>query len=154
MHCQISIFEIKMMVKIGVIFMPFSNPTCHLPSTANLPLVSLKAGKLTHISEIACRIWKWHDNDTYFHHQFYLKNANLTVHYITVTYFFSWWPAFTIPDIVQYALKLWRAKGIESMNGNSKFLIFPNLIGILNQKKLLPTLIYQFEHLYHCSGTP
>jgi hypothetical protein len=28
MHCQI--IEIKMMVEIGVIFMPFSNPTCHL----------------------------------------------------------------------------------------------------------------------------
>ena len=41
MQCQISIFEIKMMVKISVIFMPFLNPTCHLPSTANLPVVSL-----------------------------------------------------------------------------------------------------------------
>ena len=30
MHSQISIFEIKMIVKISVIFMPFSNPTCHL----------------------------------------------------------------------------------------------------------------------------
>jgi hypothetical protein len=30
MHCQISISVIKMMVKIGVIIMPFSNPTCHL----------------------------------------------------------------------------------------------------------------------------
>ena len=30
MHCQISIFEIKLMLKIGVIIMPFSNPTCHL----------------------------------------------------------------------------------------------------------------------------
>ena len=29
MNCQISIFEIKMMVKIGVIIMLFSNPTCH-----------------------------------------------------------------------------------------------------------------------------
>ena len=29
MHCQISIFELKMMVKIGVIFMTFSNPTYH-----------------------------------------------------------------------------------------------------------------------------
>jgi hypothetical protein len=29
MHCQMSIFEIKMMVKIGVNFMSFSNPTCH-----------------------------------------------------------------------------------------------------------------------------
>ena len=38
MHCQTSIFETKMMVKIGVIFMPFSNP---LPFTANLPVVSL-----------------------------------------------------------------------------------------------------------------
>ena len=30
MHCQKSIFEIKMMVKIGVIFMLFLNPTCHI----------------------------------------------------------------------------------------------------------------------------
>ena len=29
MHCQISIFELKMMVKIGVIFMPFLNSTGH-----------------------------------------------------------------------------------------------------------------------------
>jgi hypothetical protein len=35
MHCQISIFELKMMVKIGVIFMPFSNPTCHFRGTAD-----------------------------------------------------------------------------------------------------------------------
>jgi len=35
MHCQISIFELKMMVKIGVIFMPFSNPTCHFLGTAD-----------------------------------------------------------------------------------------------------------------------
>ena len=27
-HCLISIFELKMMAKIGVIFMSFSNPTC------------------------------------------------------------------------------------------------------------------------------
>ena len=39
----------------------------------------------------------------------YLKNANLTVYYITGTYFFSQWPEFTIQDIVQYVLKLWRA---------------------------------------------
>ena len=33
-------------------------------------------GKLAHISEMACRIWKWHENDTYF----YLKNAsNLSI---------------------------------------------------------------------------
>ena len=35
MHCQISIFEINMMVKIGVIFMSFSNPTCHFRDTAD-----------------------------------------------------------------------------------------------------------------------
>ena len=28
-HCQISIFEIKMMVKINVIVMSFLNPICH-----------------------------------------------------------------------------------------------------------------------------
>ena len=102
MHCQISIFEIKLMVKIGVIFIPFSNPEGHLPSAANL-------GKLAHISEMAYRIWKWHDNDTYFHHHLYLKNDNLTVHYITGTYFFSQWPELNVWDIVRYVLKLWRA---------------------------------------------
>ena len=35
MHCQISIFELKMMVKIGVIFMPFLNPTYHFRGTAD-----------------------------------------------------------------------------------------------------------------------
>ena len=44
-------------------------------------------GKLPH-TEMTCRIWKWHDNS-------YLKNANLTVHYIIGTYFFSQWPEFT-----------------------------------------------------------
>ena len=29
MHCQISIFEIKMMEKIGINIMPFSNPMSH-----------------------------------------------------------------------------------------------------------------------------
>ena len=34
-HCFISIFELKVMVKIGVIFMSFSNPTCHFRDTAD-----------------------------------------------------------------------------------------------------------------------
>ena len=34
-HCLISIFELKVMVKIGVIFMSFSNPTCHFRDTAD-----------------------------------------------------------------------------------------------------------------------
>ena len=42
----------------------------------------------------------------------------------------------------------------RSPTSNSKFLVFPNPMGILNQKNLWPTLIYQFEHLYHCSRTP
>ena len=32
------------------------------------------------------------------------------------------------------------------MDGNSKFLVFQNPMGILNQKNLWPTSIYQFEH--------
>ena len=39
MHYQISIFEIKMMVKIGVIFMPFSNAKCHLRDMSYLALL-------------------------------------------------------------------------------------------------------------------
>ena len=35
MLCQIRIFETKMTVKIGAIFMSFSNPTCHLRDTAD-----------------------------------------------------------------------------------------------------------------------
>ena len=31
---------------------------------------------------------------------------------------------------------------------------FPNPLCVLNQKNLFPTLIYQFEHLLHWSGTP
>ena len=30
------------------------------------------------------------------------------------------------------------------------FWVFPNPLGVLNQKNLFPTLIYQFEHI----GTP
>ena len=35
MHCQIGIFEQKMMVKIGIIFMPFLDPICHFRGTAD-----------------------------------------------------------------------------------------------------------------------
>ena len=41
MQCQISIFELKIMIKIGVIFMPFSNPTCHFRDTADFTLLKL-----------------------------------------------------------------------------------------------------------------
>ena len=41
-------------------------------------------------------------------------------------------------------------KGIEKIAKVEIFLVFPNPMGILNQKNLWPTLIYQFEH----SGTP
>ena len=34
------------------------------------------------------------------------------------------------------------------------FGVFPNPLGVLNQKNLFLTLIYQFEHLLHWSGTP
>ena len=37
---------------------------------------------------------------------------------------------------------------------NFKFFgVFPNPLGVLNQKNLFPTSIYQFEHLLHWSGT-
>ena len=45
-------------------------------------------------------------------------------------------------------------KGIEKIEKVEIFLVFPNPMGILNQKNLWPTLIYQFEHLYQWSGTP
>ena len=38
-------------------------------------------------------------------------------------------------------------KGIEKIEKVEIFLVFPNPMGILNQKNLWPTLIYQFEHL-------
>ena len=34
------------------------------------------------------------------------------------------------------------------------FWVFPNPLGVLNQKNLFPTLIYQFEHLLQWSETP
>ena len=40
-------------------------------------------------------------------------------------------------------------KGIEKIEKIEKILVFPNPMGILNQKNLWPTLIYQFEHLGH-----
>ena len=45
-------------------------------------------------------------------------------------------------------------KGIEKIEKVAIFLVLPNSMGILNQKNLWPKLIYLFEHLYHCSGTP
>ena len=110
MHCQIRIFETKMMVKICVIFMSFSNPTCHFRCTADFTVCTVcTLCKVSCISEMASRIWKWHENNTYFHHHFCLKNPNLTVFYITGTYFFRRWPEFTVGDILWYVLKLWRA---------------------------------------------
>ena len=97
---------------------------------------------------MACRIWKWHENDTYFHHHFYLKNANLTVHYITGTYFFSRWPEWTKWDIVRYVLKLWRAWANWRYQKFINIFCFPTSFGY-TQKNLWPTLIYQFEHLGH-----
>ena len=37
----ISIFELNMLVKIGVIFMPFSNPTCHFRATADFTVCTV-----------------------------------------------------------------------------------------------------------------
>ena len=57
MHCQIGIFELKMMVKIGVIFMSFSNPTCHFRDTADFTVCTVcTAGKVSCTSEMASRI--------------------------------------------------------------------------------------------------
>ena len=46
MHCQISIFEVKMMVKIGVIFMPFANPPSLIPALQNIGILDHKKAKL------------------------------------------------------------------------------------------------------------
>ena len=43
----------------------------------------------------------------------------------------------------------------EDIKNVKLFWVSPNPLGVLNQKNLLPTLIYQFEHLLHwSSGTP
>ena len=42
----------------------------------------------------------------------------------------------------------------EDIKNFKFFWVFPNPLGVLNQKNLFPTLIYQFEHLLHWSGTP
>ena len=47
-----------------------------------------------------------------------------------------------------------KLESIEHIKKFSFFLVFPHPLGILNQKNLWPTLIYQFEHLYQWSGTP
>ena len=88
---------------------------------------------------MTCRIWKWRENDTYFHHHFYLKNANLTVHYTTGTYFFSRWPELSIQDIVRYVLKLWRAWANRRNQFFFKYFWFSHILvvldfGIWNQK--------------------
>ena len=57
MHCQIGIFELKMMVKIGVIFMSFSNPTCHFRDTADFTVCTVSTlCKFSCISEMVSRI--------------------------------------------------------------------------------------------------
>ena len=92
---------------------------------------------------MASRIWKWHENGTYFHHHFCLKNPNLTVHYITGTYFFSRWSEFTIGDILWNLLKLWgwlvNLKWMKCFN----FLLFYNDVD-LNNQKILWLLLNQF----------
>ena len=42
----------------------------------------------------------------------------------------------------------------EDIKNFKNFWIFPNPLCGLDQKDLLPTLFYQFEHLLHLSGTP
>ena len=42
----------------------------------------------------------------------------------------------------------------EDIKNFKNFWVFPNPLGVLNQKNLFSTLIYQFEHLLHWSGTP
>ena len=49
--------ETKMMVKIGAIFMSFSNPTCHFRDTADFTVCSVcTLGKVRCSSEMASRI--------------------------------------------------------------------------------------------------
>ena len=55
--------------------------------------------------------------------------------YITGTCFFRQWPEFTVGDILSYVLKL-KFKGIEKIEKVEIFLVFPNPMGILNQKIL------------------
>ena len=42
----------------------------------------------------------------------------------------------------------------EDIKNFKIFWVFPNPLGVLNQKNLFPTLTYQFEHLLQWSGTP
>ena len=42
----------------------------------------------------------------------------------------------------------------EDIKNFKFFWVSPNPFGVLNQKNLLPTLMYQFEHLLHWSETP
>ena len=42
----------------------------------------------------------------------------------------------------------------EDIKNFKFFWVSPNPLGVLNQKNLFSTLIYQFEHLLHWSGTP
>ena len=73
----ISISELNMLVKIGVILMPFSNPTCHFRATADFTVCTVCTWcKVSCSSEMAHMIWKWHENDSYFHQHIQFKNAN------------------------------------------------------------------------------
>ena len=70
-------YELIIIVKIGVNFMSFSNPTCHFRDTADFTVCTVcTLGKVSCSSEMTSWIWKWHEIDTYFHHHFYLKNAD------------------------------------------------------------------------------
>ena len=42
----------------------------------------------------------------------------------------------------------------EDIKNLKKIWVFSNPLGVLNKKNLFSTIIYQFEHLLHWSGTP
>ena len=76
------------MVKTGVNFMSFSNPTCHFRDTADFTICTVcTLCKVSCISEMASRIWKWHEINTYFHHHFWprarsgLRNISMLLMY-------------------------------------------------------------------------
>ena len=53
-------------MKIGVVFMSFSNPTYHFRDAADFTVCTVcTICKVSCTFEMASRIWKWHENNTY-----------------------------------------------------------------------------------------
>ena len=125
------------MVKIGVIFMSFSNATCHFRDTVD------PYGKVSCISEMASRIWKWHENNTItFSSKMLIRQC-----------FTSLENTFLVDGLnsLYYGMYLNFEAAEATLNewNVSFFLLFYNALDLNNQKIMWLPSIFQFERTVH-----